>query len=1030
MEKCDSCQKSFTSRSGMLRHVREIHQKNNQHTCSQCSQTFSKKYNLVRHHKTCKEKQTSRSSSSASTTTAQQTSTTSSSPPPSPTTTTTTTTTPNHICIICRKVYSSQQNLQTHQQIHSKVDKVVCDLCGKPFSNIYNLNSHKKSLSCMSLKIAKSKSSSKPSITSSFACNVCKKKFVSVDLLRNHPYGESSKKRKQSTISLNTKKAKTEYTCTKCDMKFFTSFKRDLHFRKFHTEISWEEYKNLYIPSHLQNNVKALDVMQHNIHLITQSNAVLPSHSIYNYYNFENMSYDFVDNTLDELFSLSSGTFKINIAFGFIMIDITSEELSYFYPGRNFTLLDIPFHITCINDLRKLKVKIREMDLIDSVTRARESTKFKLLHITNCSFFIYNSGHTLGCSDITVPDYITNSKVIITGNHHNDNLCFFRSLALHNHRKVNPKSGINFRIEHDVDKLFSIYLVHREMQRTEFKGVTLSDIPELEDLFRINVNIFSKDANTSVTSIYTSMKSHPDVLYLNLYSNHLSYITNFKTYAQKFKCKHCHVINQHIGNHKKHEKICNGQTKYIYPGKYYEPKQSIYEKLEDLGIWVDENERFYKFHCVYDFESLLKHENSMSGASTEIINIHKPISVSINSNVIGFDKPKCFINRDTHSLVSDMVNYMRLIQNYTQEYMTSRFDKILCLLEEYKSICNVKVTNHFKSSDDDDDDDDEYISRDVLVTENIKCSIDHHFLRNIRLLSDVEKIRLLRQIKHVRRELNKYINQLVCLGFNSSRYDLNLVRNELVDVLGLSEKQSEPSVIKKLNSYSAISTKHFSFLDISHYLAGGCSYDMFLKAMHTKVTKGFFPYEYLDSDDKLNDKELPSYEAFYSRLKRGNVLSITHDKYKQLLEEHSEEESLNILQLTSPPNTGAENYSDLKKLWHDSGFTSLKDLLEYYNNRDVGPFVEAVGKLVRIYKHKNIDLFKGFISAPGVARRLIFKSVKDMHNAYFSLFDKDSKDVHALFRENITGGPAIVFTRYHEAGITHIREIPKKYVNL
>ena len=122
------------------------------------------------------------------------------------------------------------------------------------------------------------------------------------------------------------------------------------------------------------------------------------------------------------------------------------------------------------------------------------------------------------------------------------------------------------------------------MQRTEFKGVTLSDIPELEDLFRINVNIFSKDANTSVTSIYTSMKSHPDVLYLNLYSNHLSYITNFKTYAQKFKCKHCHVINQHIGNHKKHEKICNGQTKYIYPGKYYEPKQSIYEKLEDLGM--------------------------------------------------------------------------------------------------------------------------------------------------------------------------------------------------------------------------------------------------------------------------------------------------------------------------------------------------------------------------------------------------------------------------------------------------------------
>ena len=59
MEKCEVCQKSFVSRSNMLLHVREIHDKSTQHTCTQCSRLFSKKTNLTRHLKTCKGEQPS-----------------------------------------------------------------------------------------------------------------------------------------------------------------------------------------------------------------------------------------------------------------------------------------------------------------------------------------------------------------------------------------------------------------------------------------------------------------------------------------------------------------------------------------------------------------------------------------------------------------------------------------------------------------------------------------------------------------------------------------------------------------------------------------------------------------------------------------------------------------------------------------------------------------------------------------------------------------------------------------------------------
>ena len=61
MEKCDVCQKSFTSRSNMLQHIREIHDKNTKHTCNQCSRVYFRKSNLTRHLKACKGKQPSSS---------------------------------------------------------------------------------------------------------------------------------------------------------------------------------------------------------------------------------------------------------------------------------------------------------------------------------------------------------------------------------------------------------------------------------------------------------------------------------------------------------------------------------------------------------------------------------------------------------------------------------------------------------------------------------------------------------------------------------------------------------------------------------------------------------------------------------------------------------------------------------------------------------------------------------------------------------------------------------------------------------
>ena len=76
-------------------------------------------------------------------------------------------------------------------------------------------------------------------------------------------------------------------------------------------------------------------------------------------------------------------------------------------------------------------------------------------------------------------------------------------------------------------------------------------------------------------------------------------------------------------------------------------------------------------------------------------------------------------------------------------------------------------------------------------------------------------------------------------------------------------------VIKRENKLQCIQTERFKFLDITNFIAPGFSYEKYLKAFGCLSEKGFFPYEYVDSLERLEETSLPSHEAFYSSLKVG-----------------------------------------------------------------------------------------------------------------------------------------------------------------
>ena len=95
-----------------------------------------------------------------------------------------------------------------------------------------------------------------------------------------------------------------------------------------------------------------------------------------------------------------------------------------------------------------------------------------------------------------------------------------------------------------------------------------------------------------------------------------------------------------------------------------------------------------------------------------------------------------------------------------------------------------------------------------------------------------------------------------------------------------------------------------------------------------------FPYEWLDSYEKLSHVGPVSYERFCSSLKPA----ITRDEYEQFL-----------------------------KLFKENDCTTMGDWLRVYNVADVVPFIEAFRKMAGQYFPDKIVVCKGAVIIPGIS---------------------------------------------------------------
>ena len=153
-----------------------------------------------------------------------------------------------------------------------------------------------------------------------------------------------------------------------------------------------------------------------------------------------------------------------------------------------------------------------------------------------------------------------------TGKPYQDNLCFFRCLALHNgcHTK---------NLERDT-KYYCQKYREAGLAKKKFHGVKLNELDELEKLSDVNIQVYSlaptqtrgeeeeeeEDTRPDIaaTLLRRSHRHYESTLYLNLYEKHFSYIKDLARYSKSFQCSRCGKYWKGANNLRRHEATSDG----------------------------------------------------------------------------------------------------------------------------------------------------------------------------------------------------------------------------------------------------------------------------------------------------------------------------------------------------------------------------------------------------------------------------------------------------------------------------------------
>lgn len=459
-----------------------------------------------------------------------------------------------------------------------------------------------------------------------------------------------------------------------------------------------------------------------------------------------------------------------------------------------------------------------------------------------------------------------------------------------------------------------------------FAGVpcTRKDIKRLATTYNVSVRVYvlsNAEGFNKRLKVSCTVPNSTRAVNLLYYNNIYSYISNIEKFIGQYVCSICNKGLKTMPALYRHKKRVHfdslRQIKTISKKGAYQCIQNLKDLLCQCGI----PNRYVKnvsYPCfaVFDIESCLeKIENTFEtfGGPPLITSEHVPMAIGIQSNFTS--RTKIFVTE------KGGIHIVSMIDKFIKH--------LIKLSQRAKKLYRQRTSNLIR-----------------YLRDGIEQYTQFGQMENVKRFQN-----LIKRVKTAGRILP-------VLGYNSSRYDLQVLQYYGFFAL-LMKRDGIKRIIKK-NGFILVKTDHLKFLDAMRYLAPGYSLRKFIQsfAPSVKLGKMWFPYEYISSLKKLNNRHFPPYDAFYSSLRKVNVLNEENEQYNDLLKKGIERNyALRKLNLTNEPPNGRKRYMLLKKLWRKKGMKTLKDFLKMYLTHDLKPFMVAVQNMLNFYLDRGIEVF-------------------------------------------------------------------------
>ena len=586
-------------------------------------------------------------------------------------------------------------------------------------------------------------------------------------------------------------------------------------------------------------------------------------------------------------------------------------------------------------------------------------------------------------SYIELPPALKNKKAIINMKNQDDK-CFMWSVL----RALNPKDNHPERIDNDLKSKEDILNMQGIQYPVDFRGIDRfeSQNPEIS----ITVLGYNKDerVNTLKVSEYTGCKH--DIVLLLIKDGKKSHYCLVKNLSA--------LLASQINKHKGTSHIClNCINGFKYKDTLDKHKEYCYNN-ECVNIMMPPPNTFLKFEkfrfserapfVIYaDFESFIKPMDSCdpdpNKSYTKKYQKHKPSSFSYYIKSLYEDVKKSekrtYIKTKKEEPDAEDV-FVKWLEEDVKEIANIKPKEMIITKEEEEQldkasdcwICGEELKNDNKVRDHC-----HYTGRYRGAAHN-KCNLNYSKPKDVPVffhnLSGYDSNLFIRSLASPNPK--EYIE---CIPNNEEKY-ISFTKNKIVGKYTNTKREVKEKTFKIVfkdslkfmrSSIEALANNlpEDGFKNISKYYTP--------KQVELIKQKGFYPYEYMDTEEKFNDPNPPPQEAFYSKLTGKGISN--------------------------------KNYSHVLNVWYTYNMKSMKDYHKLYNETDALLLADVFENFrdlcLKIYGLDPVHYY----TAPGLAWDACLK----ITNINLELLS--DSNMLLIFEKGIRGGISMISNRYGEA---------------